>query len=98
MKLTIYEDERIVSTEELKGFILNLIGPDGDSNLIGISQNNTKEAEVYEKEIPLVDGKRVLLLTRHAPDLQPVYDIMDGYKGMILVDIRYKTSRVTIEW
>lgn len=98
MKLTIYEDERIVSTEELKGFILNLIGPDGDSNLIGISQNNTKDAEVYEKEIPLADGKRVLLLTRHAPDLQPLYDIMDGYKGLILIDMRYQTTHIIIEW
>ncbi len=98
MKLTVYEDERIVSTEELKGLFFRLTTPEGEGNYICIGQDNTKGAEVCEKEIPLCDGKSMFLQTRHSPDLQPIYDIMDGYKGLTLVDIRYKASRVTIEW
>ncbi len=98
MKMTVYENDLIVSTEELRGLVFRLTMPGGDGNYINIGQDNTMGAEIYEKEIPLADGKTMLLQTRHAPDLQPIYDIMDGYKGLILVDIQYKASRVTIEW
>ena len=98
MKMTVYENDHIVSTEQLKGFVFRLTFPEGDGNIINIGQDTPNGAEVYEKEISLEDGKTMLLQTRHAPDLLPVYDIMDGYKGLILVDIQYKASRVVIEW
>lgn len=98
MKLTVYENDCIVSSEELKGFVFRLMGPEGDGNIINIGQDNPNGAEVYEREICLEDGKSMLLQTRYTPDLQHLYDIMDGYKGLILVDIQYKTTRVVIEW
>lgn len=99
MKMTVYENDLVVSTEEIKGFIFRLTTPDNpDGNYIGIGQNHTMDAVIYHKEIPLSNGKSMLLETRHSPDLQPLYDIMDGYKGLILVDIQSGTSRVVIEW
>ena len=98
MKMTVYENDHIVSTEQLKGFVFRLTFPEGDGNIINIGQDTPNGAEVYEKEISLEDGQSMLLQTRYTPDLQHLYDIMDGYKGLILVDIQYKASRVVIEW
>ena len=99
MKMTVFENDLVVSTEEIKGFIFGLTLSDNpDGNYIGIGQNDTMSAVIYHKEIPLANGKSMLLETRHSPDLQPLYDIMDGYKGMVLVDIQHGTTRVMIEW
>ena len=98
MKMTILENDRVISTEELNGFIFRLTIPEGDGNIINIGQDNTRGFEIYETEIPLADGKSMLMQTRHAPSLQPLYDIMDAYKGMVLVDFSYQELRVVIEW
>lgn len=96
MKLKFFNNGIFQKEEPLeKGWIAKVSYKNG-LNITNVDLSDV--ASVQEKIIEIEPNVALKIIINDAPFLQDVYDILDAYNGMKLLEFRYGDSEIVIEW
>ncbi len=96
MKLKYYKNGVIQTEENLPNGWIAQVYYKKRVNITNI--NLTDFTNRYEKRIEISPDLYLTVIINDSPLLEPIYKVMDQYKGIEIVHFEYKETKIVFEW